>query len=421
MDQLNNEQPKARWPRIDVGHARKPNMYTGTGSLPMNELFRESHAWLKSQAETAKTPRTQPMERLAPQEAPAEAASVSHPTGALAAPPSSRAILPPSSASSPQVVKSRAPKADCELRERRAVSLPGWCAVLAAGFCLAGAGSVLLWLTGQLPASMADRLREPPEPSALPWGPVTVGLLALCGILAILCLAGLIRVRSGTAVVSHAYGRYRATLRHTGLRWQNPLRLQRVVDVRIRHWRSRLDEVADRDGTPLDAVLLVIWQIHNTARVLYAVDDHEAYLKEQFEAVAARVFSTLPCDSLGGREPSLRNGHHLAGELTQALAAEVRALGIEVYSVQVVRLEYAAHVAEVMRQRRLGALEAKHREGTLDEVAQAVEATTRKLTTQGGVEWDDYERKAFVRELTVAFYAARTSAVLPANAATQPQ
>lgn len=55
--------------------------------------------------------------------------------------------------------------------------------------------------------------------------------------------------------------------------------------------------------------------------------------------------------------------------------------------MQVVRLEYAAHVAEVMRQRRLGALEAKHREGTLDEVAQAVEATTRKLTTQGGVEW----------------------------------
>ncbi|MFK0292934.1 SPFH domain-containing protein [Streptomyces sp. NPDC090442] len=418
MDQLNNEQSKARWPRIDVGHALKPNVYTSTGSLPMNALFRESHPWLKSQAETAKAPHTQPMALIAPQGTPSEAASASHSAGVSAAPPSTRATLPPLS---PQTVRSRSPKADGELRERLAVSLPGWCAVLVAGLCLAGAGGLLLWLTGQLPASIADRLGEPPEPSAMPWGPVTVGLFTLCGILAVLCLVGLTRVRGGTAVVLHAYGRYRATLRHTGLRWQNPLRLQRVVDVRIRHWRSRLDEVTDRDGIPLDAVLLVIWQIQNTARVLYAVDDHEAYLKEQFEAVAARVFSTLPCDGFGEREPSLRNGHHLAGELTQALATEVRALGIEVYSVQVVKLEYATHVAEAMRQRRLAALEAKHREGTLEEVAHAVEATMRKVTTQGGVEWDDYERKAFARELTVAFYAARTSAVLPTNTATQPQ
>ncbi|MGW5115900.1 SPFH domain-containing protein [Streptomyces noursei] len=398
MGQAQNEQSKERWPRIDAGQALKPNLLrtSTTSSLPMNDLFRESGP----------------------------------PSGSAAGPPhgdaptmSEPAAQPAPASTSPaagNTAGARSPRVDLGLQERPAVRLPGWCALLVAAFCVAAVGC-LLWLTGRLPMVLDDVVGDPPAQAALPWGPVAIGSLALCGAVALICVVGLTRVRNGTAVVLHSRGRYRATLRRTGLVWRSPLLQRRTIDTRIRHWHSRIDAVTDRDGTPLNVGLLVVWQIHHTARALYAVDDHEAYLKEQIEAAATQVVSTLPCDSFREQEPSLRDGRRLAGELTQALAADVRAIGIEIYAVKIVKVEYTAHVAEAMRQRQLAALEAKHREDTLEEVVQAVEATMHKLTAHGGVEWDDYERKAFVRELTVAFYAARTSAVLPANALAQPQ
>lgn len=391
MGQVKNEQSKERWPRIGVGPGLRPNPHNGTtGSLPMDDLFRD------------------------PGIPPGDAAAVpAFPSVAVAAPA-------PARPEGTTPARTRNPRVDLDLKDRTVTGLPGWSANLTA-VCSLAASAGVLWLSGRLPAPLADALGDPPERAVLAWGPLPIALLCVCGLLAVGCVAGLTRVRSGTAVVLHSRGRYRATLRRTGLVWRSPLRRSLPVDVRVRHWRSRLDELTDREGTPLDAVLLVIWQVRNTARALYAVDDHEMYLKEQVEAAAAQVFSTLPCDSFQDREPSLRDSRHLATELTQAVTADVRALGIEVYSVQVVKLEYAAHVSEAMRQRRLVALEAKHREDTLEEVAQAVEATMRTLTAQGGVEWDDYERKAFVRELTVAFYAARTSAVLPGGSTARPQ
>lgn len=412
MARVSNQQSKERWPLVDPAHALNPHVHTGAiGGLPMDDLFR--------------APR--PAGKGSPAAAPDEAETVGGaPSGGHPGVPAPReasaqeAAVPEASPAS--AARTRNPRVDHSLQERAVAGVPGWCAVVAATVSLAAAACVL-WLAGRLPAPLAhvadDLLGEAPGEPALPWGMLTIGLLALCGAAALFSLAGLTRVRSGSAAVLHVRGRYRATLRRTGLVWQSPLRPRRFVDVRLRHWRTRIEGVTDRDGTPLDAVLLVVWQVRNTARALYAVDDHESYLKEQIEAAAGQVFSTLPCDSFREREASLRDSRHLAGELTQALSADVRAIGLDVFSVQVVRLDYTRHVAEAMRQRRLSALEAKHREGTLEEVALAVEATTRKVTAQGGIEWDDYERKAFVRELTVAFYAARTSAVVPVNSPAQ--
>jgi hypothetical protein len=43
----------------------------------------------------------------------------------------------------------------------------------------------------------------------------------------------------------------------------------------------------------------------------------------------------------------------------------------------------------------------------VDDVLNAVAETMRGLTDRGMVELDDYERKAMVKDLTVAFYTAR--------------
>ncbi|MEU0065385.1 hypothetical protein ABZ085_19260, partial [Streptomyces albidoflavus] len=50
-----------------------------------------------------------------------------------------------------------------------------------------------------------------------------------------------------------------------------------------------------------------------------------------------------------------------------------------------------------------------HRDALLAEAVDAVEETVRRLTARGLVELDEYEHRALVRDLTVAFCAGRTA------------
>jgi hypothetical protein len=93
--------------------------------------------------------------------------------------------------------------------------------------------------------------------------------------------------------------------------------------------------------------------------------------------------------------------------LTRLVATEAAGVGVEVFSVQPVRVEYAPEVAAAMHRRRIAALDARQRASMLTSVVDSVEDTVTRLTMRGLVELDDYERKVLVRDLTVAFCSGR--------------
>jgi hypothetical protein len=118
------------------------------------------------------------------------------------------------------------------------------------------------------------------------------------------------------------------------------------------------------------------------------------------EAALARV-PVEPADRTGGEVPA-------AGDaLTRLVAEETAPVGLEVFSVQPLTVEYAPEVAGAVHRRRIAELDARQRAGMLDSVLDSVEETVNRLTARGLVELDDYERKVLVRDLTVAFCAGR--------------
>ncbi|MHC0432501.1 SPFH domain-containing protein [Streptomyces sp. O3] len=291
-----------------------------------------------------------------------------------------------------------APPVDGEIVERPGAAVPG--AVAAAtgaaglGGCAAG-----LWWAGVVPPLAA--LTGYPGAGL---GPAQWAVLAGSGATALFAFGGLGRGRVGRAWVLSLFGRYRGSVRRTGLVWINPLLKRRRLDVRLRHWRSDPLPAMDADGAELQVTLLVVWRIEDTARATYAVEDYQTYLRQCVEAAMARVFSRLPADAFHGDGPTLRDTESVGDALTRMLAADVRAAGIEVFSVQPTRIEYTPEVARLMRHRRVAALDARHRETALSQLVDSVEDTVTRLTGRGLVELDDYERKALVKDLTVAFY-----------------
>lgn len=196
------------------------------------------------------------------------------------------------------------------------------------------------------------------------------------------------------------FGRYQGTVRRTGLLWVNPLLLRRRVDVRLRHWRSEAMQAADGNGVALRVVVLVVWRVKDTARATLGVEDHELYLRECVEAALARVPVEMPGATRGCAEVT-------ADALTRTVVRDAGMVGLEVFSVRPVRVEYAPEVAAAMHRRRIAALDAQARATMLTSVVDSVEDTVTTLTMRGLVELDDYERKALVKDLTVAFCAGR--------------
>lgn len=297
------------------------------------------------------------------------------------------------------------PPLDPKFTERRGPALPGWLAAFAGVLTLVGCAAVL-WRTGSLPADLVRMARLTPRPDVgigiAQWLLLTLGVLVL-----LFTFGGLSRGRAGHALVLTLFGEYRGTVRGSGLLWISPLLLRRRVDTRLRHWRSEPMPAVDANGTALRVVILVVWRVHDTVRATLGVRDHEEYLREQVESAMARVLSQLPTDAFQETGPTLRNAEVVGDSLTRMLSAECRPAGVEVYSAQPTRIEYAPEIAEAMRRTRIAAIDAQHRDSVLTAVVDAVEDTVHRLAARGLVELDDRERKSLVRDLTVAFYSGR--------------
>ncbi|MEV7088628.1 SPFH domain-containing protein [Streptomyces sp. NPDC093085] len=311
----------------------------------------------------------------------------------------------PVPAPAPVLPSRAAPSGDPRLTERPGPALSGSAAVLVGLAALLGCAAVGWW-AGALPAGLAEAVRLPVRPY-LGIGAVEWALLALGVTVALFAFGGLGRGRVGQAWVLTLFGDYRGSVRRTGLLWMSPLLLRRGVDVRLRHWRSEPMPAVDANGTELRVVVLVVWRVRDTVRAALGVEDHEGYLREQVEAAMARVLSQLPADAFHDEAPTLRNAEAVGDALTRMLSAECRPVGVEVFSAQPTRIEYAPEIAAAMQRSRIAAIDARHRDSVLTSVVDAVDDTVHRLTSRGLVELDDYERKALVKDLTVAFYTGR--------------
>ncbi|MGW4837748.1 SPFH domain-containing protein [Streptomyces globisporus] len=359
-----------------------------TASIPVHLLFRDDQA---------------PADGAAALPGPG---AVVHRTAGDRAPATRRPPVPRSPQTRVRPSTRPAPVADPRLSERPGPALSGYAALLAGAAGTAGALAVLWW-RGALPEGWQHAVGLTPRPD-LGIGVGAWAALALLATVVLLALGGLGRGRVGYAWVLTLFGDYRGSVRRTGLVWVSPLLLRRRVDVRLRHWRSEPLPAVDANGTALRVVVLVVWRIKDTVRAVLGIEDHEAYLSAQVEAAMARVLSQLPADAFHEDAPTLRDAEAVGDALTRMLKADCEPVGVEVYSAQPTGIEYAPEVAAAMQRRRIAAIDSKHRDSVLTSVVDAVDDTVNRLTTRGIVELDDYERKALVKDLTVAFYTGRS-------------
>ncbi|TDI12955.1 MAG: SPFH domain-containing protein, partial [Acidobacteria bacterium] len=84
-------------------------------------------------------------------------------------------------------------------------------------------------------------------------------------LLVLIALPGYFTVNPNQGRVLQLFGRYRGTVRTTGLRWANPFYTKKRVSLRVRNFETGKLKVNDKRGNPIEFAAVVVWQVVDTA------------------------------------------------------------------------------------------------------------------------------------------------------------
>jgi SPFH domain / Band 7 family len=260
-----------------------------------------------------------------------------------------------------------------DVSERAAWSISGWAGVLAVFVCIAAA--VLLHKNAWIVA------------------PIVVGVLIA---------TSLVIVQPGQTKVIRFFGTYVGTVRPPGFWWVAPLADRRSLSVRVRNFETNHLKVNDADGNPVEIAAIVVWQVADTARAVYAVDDYDNFVRVQAESALRHVATVHPYDNPDGEGTSLRGSVDVvADELAAEVAERVVIAGVEIVEVRISHLAYASEIAQAMLRRQQANAVVAARSRIVEGAVGMVELALSRLDEHGIVELDEERKAAMVSNLLV--------------------
>lgn len=278
-----------------------------------------------------------------------------------------------------------------DVDERTAWSINGFVALFAGlALVLGGIG----WFIVEV---VALTQRDGANP---PWG-AFVGATILF-LLGCLVFSSVTIVQPGQTKVLQFFGRYVGTNRRTGLSMVMPLTTKRTVSVRVNNFETSGLKVNDADGNPVEIAAIVVWQVADTARAVFSVEDYRNFVRVQSEAALRHVATTHPYDEPGRDGTSLRGSTDVvSAELAHEVAQRVTVAGVEIVEVRISHLAYAPEIAQAMLQRQQAGAIVAARARIVEGAVGMVQMALAKLEEESIVDLDDERRAVMVSNLLV--------------------
>lgn len=231
---------------------------------------------------------------------------------------------------------------------------------------------------------------------------VVGGVLAgVCGVVALVVLTGLSVVQPGRTRVVQFFGRYVGTVRRTGLVWTLPLTVRRSMSVRVQNFETNRLKVNDSDGNPVELAAIVVWQVADTAKAVFAVERYDAFVATQAESALRHVAGTHPYDGPDDAVTLRGSTDAVAVELATEVAARITVAGVEIIEVRISHLAYAQEIAQAMLQRQQASAVVAARTRIVDGAVGMVEMALARLSERDIVELDEERKAAMVSNLLV--------------------
>lgn len=281
------------------------------------------------------------------------------------------------------------------------------------------------------------------------WGIPLIVLSVIWFLVGFVPFFGLKILRPQEALVLTLFGNYIGTLKGGGFFFVNPFsspinpaadtRLGQSGDIEVERKRKRMDlsamntqqsekpdrkvslkvmtlnnarqKVNDALGNPVEVGVAVIWQVVDTAKAVFNVDNYKEFLSLQCDAAVRNIVKNYPYDIVPNIDTtgdgqfddgSLRGSTNMVTErIRQEIQAKADLAGIEVLEARITYLAYATEIASVMLQRQQASAIIDARTMIVEGAVSMVEMALNKLTENHIVELDNDRKATMVSNLLV--------------------
>lgn len=227
--------------------------------------------------------------------------------------------------------------------------------------------------------------------------------LILLGIF-IVFLKGFFFINPNGSRVLVLFGAYKGTVKENGFYWANPFLARQSISLRARNFDSKPVKVNDKLGNPIMIGVILVWQVKNTFKAAFEVDDYANFVNIQSDAAVRNLAGSYPYDNMDddNKEITLRSGlHEVNHALEDQLRERLEIAGINVIEARISYLAYASEIAGAMLRRQQATAIVAARQKIVEGAVGMVEMALDELSKKEIIDLDEEKKAAMVSNLMV--------------------
>ncbi len=228
----------------------------------------------------------------------------------------------------------------------------------------------------------------------------------------IICLPGFFIVEPNKAVVMLLFGEYKGTVKAYGFFWVNPFMTKKKISLRVRNFENKPVKVNDKIGNPVMIGTIVVWQVQDTFKATFDVEDYENFVHLQTDAAVRKMAGKYPYDDFEAEnaEITLRSGvEEVNHSLEIEIAERLEHAGIKVIEARISHLAYSSEIASAMLQRQQATAIVAARRKIVDGAVGMVEMALHDLKMKDIIEFDDEKKAVMVSNLMVVLCSDKSA------------
>ncbi len=222
-------------------------------------------------------------------------------------------------------------------------------------------------------------------------------------IVSLILAPGFFFLNPNGSVVLTLFGEYKGTVKENGFFWVNPFFIKKTFSLRARNFDSDKIKVNDKVGNPIVIGVILVWQVRNTYKAAFDVDNYETFVKLQTDSAVRLLAGLYPYDNFDTEaEVTLRSAHEEVNHaLEENLRNRLEMAGIHVIEARIGHLAYAPEIAGAMLRRQQASAVVAARFKIVEGAVSMVQMALEHLSQKQIIELDEERKAAMVSNLMV--------------------
>ena len=215
------------------------------------------------------------------------------------------------------------------------------------------------------------------------------------------------------ALVYTLFGKYYGTLKNAGFYWVNPLASTTLGIISLK--ASTLDngqqKINDVMGNPIQVGIIVTWEIQDTAKALFNVNNYTSFLSAQCDSALRNIVRLYPYDA--PEDSNIQSLKDDSAEISEKLKARIQdcvsVAGINIIDARITHLAYSSEIAAAMLQRQQANAVIDAKRAIVDGAVGMVEMAIDKLSLNKNINLDEKTKASMVNNLLVVLCSNKDS------------